>query len=179
MKHVPNLLSAARVLAAPYVFYLVWTHQWVATLVWVVVIGITDSLDGYLARRFDAQSRLGAFLDPVADKLLLSGCYLTMGLDGTVPAWLVWFVLGRDAAILLFALGMLLFTQQRRDFPPTRAGKLSTFFQGLYILGNVAAASGLVPTATPLVLSAAVLVVTGWSAVDYARRGAKILGAQP
>ena len=58
-------------------------------------------------------------LDPIGDKLLLSGSFLILGLDHAIPAWLMWLVLGRDAIILLFAAGVLLFTNIRRGFPPS------------------------------------------------------------
>ncbi len=171
MRHVPNILSAARLIAAPYVFVLLWTHGWNAALVWMTIIGATDGFDGYIARRFDAASRLGAYLDPVADKVLLSGAFLTLGLNGTIPVWLVWLVLGRDAVILLFAIGVLLFTRTRRDFPPSQAGKLSTLVQIVYILTVVGAAAGHIPASLPSVIGWVVVAATGWSSVDYAIRG--------
>jgi cardiolipin synthase (CMP-forming) len=172
MKHVPNILSAARLVAAPYVFSLLWTRQWNAALIWMAIIGATDGFDGYLARRFSATSKLGAMLDPLADKVLLSGAFLTLALNGTTPIWLAGLVLGRDILILLFAAGLLLFTQIRHEFPPTNAGKLSTVVQIVYILWTVASQAGHVPVTD--VFAYAVLAVTGWSAVDYAILGAKL-----
>jgi cardiolipin synthase len=171
MRHVPNILSAARLIAAPYVFVLLWTEQWSTALVWMAIIGATDGLDGYIARRFDAISRVGAILDPVADKLLLSGSFLTLALNHTIPMWLAGLVLGRDAAILIVAVLVMLLSSKRREFPPTLAGKLSTLVQILYILSLVAHEAGYFPEALPFVLAHAVLVVTGWSCVDYAQKG--------
>jgi cardiolipin synthase len=168
MRHVPNILSAARLFAAPYVFVLLWTHDWNAALAWMAIIGATDGIDGYIARRFNAASRLGTFLDPVADKVLLSGSFLTMGLNGMIPSWLVWLVLGRDVVILLFAIGVLLITKTRRDFPPSTAGKLSTLVQIVYVLTVVAAKAGYVSVTAGEVLGYLVLAATGWSSVDYA-----------
>jgi len=170
MRHVPNILSAIRLIAAPYVFVLLWTNQWATALAWMAVIGATDGFDGYLARRFHATSKLGAMLDPVADKVLLSGSYLTLALNNTIPTWLAGLVLGRDALILLFAIGVLLFTKIRREFPPSQAGKLSTLFQILYILAVVGHRAGYLPESV-LLLGYAVLAVTGWSSVDYAIKG--------
>lgn len=170
MRHVPNILSGARLIAAPYVFVLLWTHEWYAALVWMAIIGATDGFDGYIARRFNAASRLGAYLDPVADKVLLSGSFLTMGIDGTIPGWLAVLVLGRDAVILLFAMGVLLFTRTRREFPPSMAGKLSTLVQIVYILTVVGAMGGYISVNGPAAIGWAVLAATGWSSVDYAIR---------
>ena len=170
MRHVPNLLSAARLVAAPYVFLLLWSREWEAALVWMAIIGATDGLDGYLARRFDAASKLGAYLDPVADKVLLSGCFLTLGWSGTIPVWLAVLVLGRDAAILLFAMGVLLLTKIRREFPPSKAGKLSTLVQIVYVLTVVSAQAGYVSMTAATLVGFVVLAATGWSSVDYAWR---------
>ena len=85
-------------------------------------------MDGYLARRFAWTSKLGAYLDPIADKLLLMSSYAALGFQGAIPVWLMWVVLGRDALILAMVAIALLFTGVRR-FPPTRWGKLSTIGQ--------------------------------------------------
>jgi cardiolipin synthase len=167
-------LSAARLIAAPYVFLLLWTREWKAALVWMAVIGATDGIDGYIARRFQATSKLGALLDPVADKVLLGGSYLTLGLNGTSPPWLAGLVLGRDALILLFVVGVLLFTKIRREFPPSTAGKLSTLFQIVYVLAVVAANAGFMEPNWASVCGWVVVAVTGRSGVDYATRAAKI-----
>ncbi len=171
MKHVPNILSFARLIAAPYVFYLLWTAQWSSALVWMAITGATDGFDGYIARRFEATSRLGAMLDPVADKLLLSGAFLTLALRHAIPWWLAGLVLGRDLAIVLIAVLVMMLSSQRREFPPSLAGKLSTLVQILYILLMVGHLAGFLPESLPFVLAHAVLVVTGWSCVDYARKG--------
>jgi cardiolipin synthase len=175
MRHVPNILSATRLIAAPYVFLLLWTRDYKTALAWFAVIGATDGLDGYIARRFDAKSRLGAMLDPVADKVLLSGSYLTLALCDAIPQWLAWLVLGRDLAILLFALGALAFIAltsktTRREFPPTLAGKLSTALQILYVLLVTAAGAGYLSTSTAALAEWPVAIVTAWSGLDYARR---------
>jgi cardiolipin synthase len=171
MRHVPNILSTARLLAAPYVFVLLATGQHRAALVWMFCIGATDGLDGYIARRFQATSKFGALLDPVADKVLLSGSFLTLGLIGAIPAWLTWLVLGRDLLILLFAAFVLASSKAPRDLSPSLAGKLSTAFQILYVLLVTGFQAGWIPAFFPDLGQWLVLAVTGWSSVDYARRG--------
>jgi cardiolipin synthase len=170
MRHIPNLLSFARILAAPYVFVLLWTREWTAAMIWMTLIGATDGFDGYLARKLHATSRLGAMLDPIADKILLMGAFLTLALNGTIPVWLAWMVLGRDVVILLFAAGVLLFTNLRREFPPSVAGKVSTIIQMGYIVWVVAGRAGFIPA--PDQLAYIVLAATAWSSVDYALRAA-------
>jgi cardiolipin synthase len=169
MRHVPNILSAARLIASPYIFLLLWNRDYRTALVWFAIIGATDGLDGFIARRFDARSRLGAMLDPVADKVLLSGSYLTLALSGAIPAWLAWLVLGRDAAILVFALGALAFMKTRREFPPSRAGKLSTALQILYVLFVTGVGAGILNPDLVPPTGWLVVLVTAWSGLDYAR----------
>src|ERR1017187_7928293 len=92
------------------------------------VAGATDGLDGWLARRFDWRSRLGAFLDPLADKPLGVLGYVAFGLRGLVPWWLVSLVLARDVIILLVAAYAAAF-RKIREFPKSRWGTLSTIVQ--------------------------------------------------
>ena len=133
ISQLPNLLTAARLVAAPYIFYLLWTNTFRAALVLFAIAGITDVLDGYIARRYKAGSRLGALLDPVADKILLDGAFLILGYNSVIPFSLTIFVLGRDLMILLFAL-VTLARKTRRDFPPSVWGKASTGAQIAYVL---------------------------------------------
>ena len=97
----------------------------------LIVSGSTDMLDGWLARRFHWESKLGAILDPIADKLLLVGLFLALGIDGSIPWWLVLLVLGRD---LLLLIGAAFLFHRLKEFPPSQAGKLSTIIQGITVL---------------------------------------------
>ena len=78
MKLIPNLLSAVRLALAPVLFTLLWQRQYRAALVVCVIAGVTDALDGLSARHFKAASRAGAYLDAFADKILLSGSFVTL-----------------------------------------------------------------------------------------------------
>lgn len=167
MKLVPNLLSGARLALAPWLFYLLWHRQYGAALILCFVAGITDGLDGLLARKFSAASRLGAYLDPVADKILLSGVFLTLALDGALPAWLAVLVLGRDALILIFAGAAFAFTSIRA-FPPSIWGKASTAAQIAYILALLAHFNGLLSKTTVAPFEYLTAALTVWSAVHYA-----------
>ena len=89
---------------------------------------VTDGIDGALARRFGWTTTVGAYLDPVADKALLSGVYLALAPAGTLPWWFVGLVFGRDILILL-GPRWLFFSPSMRKFPPSVWGKLSTFLQ--------------------------------------------------
>ena len=169
MRQVPNLLSAARLFAAPYILYLLWGGRFRAALVWFAIAAATDALDGYLARRFKAGSRAGALLDPVADKVLLSGSFLVLGWKSIIPFSLTIFVLGRDLMILGFAV-IALTRKTRRDFPPSMWGKASTAAQIAYVLFAVGHEAGFAPLALVTILGWITFVLTIWSGIDYARR---------
>jgi len=169
VKHLPNLLTAARLALAPYLFLLMFQHRYSTIIPLFIVIGITDVVDGFLARRFHASSRLGAYLDPIADKVLLSGTFLVLALTGAIEWWLAAVVLGRDVLILAAAAVLYLATG-RRNFPPSPWGKLSTFVQILFLCFQIGYLSGIAvaPAVTALKWITVALVVV--SLGDYARR---------
>lgn len=168
---LPNLLSASRLLLAGPAIHAILTGRWRAAVLILLGAGLTDVLDGMLARRWKASSRLGAYLDPVADKVLLSGSFLALGVAGALPWWLVGLVFGRDALILA-GTGLIFLLRGRRDFPPSVWGKVSTGTQvataAAAILLRAWPESGLAPAAAALVWAAA--AVTVWSGLDYLRR---------
>ena len=169
MKYLPNLLTAARLALTPYLFWLMVRHEYRTIIPWFIVIGVTDVVDGFLARRYQASSRLGAYLDPIADKVLLSGTFLVLALTGAMETWLAVVVLGRDVLILA-AAGVLYLATGRRNFPPSPWGKLSTFVQILFLCFQIGYLSGIAvaPAVTALKWLTVVLVVVSLS--DYARR---------
>jgi cardiolipin synthase len=169
LRQLPNLLTAARLLAAPYILYLLWTGGYRTALVWFAIASATDVLDGFLARSLHASSRLGALLDPVADKVLLSGSFLTLGLKYVIPFWLMGIVLGRDLLILGFAI-VALARKTRRDFPPSVWGKASTAAQIAYVLFAVGHQASITPLIVATVLGWIVATLTVWSGIDYVRR---------
>ena len=134
---IPNALSIFRVLlVAPFAWALADGYYHEALLLFVIA-AVTDGLDGFLARFFNWRSRLGAILDPLADKLLLVTTYLALSLTGVFPFWLFVLVLGRD---LLIVLGAVLFHRfvGQFDVEPSAFGKLNTLVQ---ILAAVAVMS--------------------------------------
>ena len=166
MKQIPNLLTAARLLAAPYILYLLWTGEYRMAIVWFSIASATDVLDGFLARRFQAGSKIGALMDPVADKVLLSGSFLTLGLKGVIPWWLMAIVLGRDLLILGFAM-VTLIGKLRREFPPSVWGKASTAAQIAYVLFAVGHEAAITPLIVATILGWISATLTLWSGVDY------------
>lgn len=133
IRHLPNLLSALRLLAAPFAAWLIASDHDTAALLVFAGASASDGLDGFIARRWRVTSDFGAWLDPVADKLLMLFCFLALCAVGASPLWLVVLVIARDAAIIagwLVArlLGLPLATA------PLFIGKVSTAVQALYVL---------------------------------------------
>jgi len=124
----PSLLSGLRLILTPVAGHAILSGGHGRALAVFTLAALTDGVDGWIARRFRSTTRLGAVLDPVADKVLLSTIYICLGVTGEVPLWLVGIVFGRDIFIVLLAAAGILFTSLR-DFPPSVWGKLSTFLQ--------------------------------------------------
>ena len=113
MKQIPNIISIFRIfLVAPILYYL-WSSEWQTAFVLVLIAGVSDGLDGYLARTFSWESELGAVLDPVADKILLIGIFVVLGLKGLVPEWLVAMIVFRD---LIIVLGFIIYKLMTNEY---------------------------------------------------------------
>jgi len=104
MISLPNFLSFARLLSVPVIIWLLLDRALTASFWLFVAAGITDALDGFLAKRFNSRTQLGSYLDPLADKALLVGVYVTLGWTRDLPAWLVILVVFRDLTIVGGAL---------------------------------------------------------------------------
>ena len=166
--NLPNLFTFLRLALTPFVAQSILAGRYDRALVLFFVAGVSDAVDGFLARRLDKITRLGAYLDPVADKILLATIYISLGAAGAIPWWMVGVVFGRDLLILGMVAWGLLFTPLR-SFPPTLWGKVSTILQISAALGVMAARSGL---AMPADLLLWIMVAgTLWSGIHYAWRG--------
>ncbi|MEO7142661.1 MAG: CDP-alcohol phosphatidyltransferase family protein [Bryobacteraceae bacterium] len=167
IRYLPNLLSLARLAAAPFVIRLLMADDRQAALWLFVAAGLTDGLDGFLARRLGAASRAGSYLDPIADKILLSAIFLAFGIGGRAPVWLVAIVFGRDL-LMLSAIGAILLCTNLRAFPPTLWGKLSTLVQIVFVLAVLAGHSS-----AALVWITA--IATAWSGAHYFWTGIRMI----
>lgn len=170
-----NGLTILRILLIPvFVSLLLYRRPGWALLTFAFA-ALTDLLDGYVARSVGLQSRLGAFLDPLADKLLLTASFVTLTFLRVVPTWLTVVVISRDliligGAVLIHMLGVRLYPR------PTRAGKLATFFQVLTILAGLLSRYFKYPFGMPaLVWLAALFTVV--SGLQYIVQGMRFLNA--
>ncbi len=100
LSSLPNLITLARLLAVPVMVWLIVSGQWTAAFWLFVGAGISDGIDGYIAKRFDAESELGSYLDPIADKVMLVCVFITLGIANEIGAWLVIIIVSRDALIV-------------------------------------------------------------------------------
>ncbi|MEP7365979.1 MAG: CDP-alcohol phosphatidyltransferase family protein [Acidobacteriota bacterium] len=125
---LPSAITFSRIALFPWISHAILNGRF-GTAVWVFFfVAVTDSIDGWVARRWQLTTRFGAILDPIADKLLLVTIYASLGWVDAVPRWLVAIVFGRDVLILLLA-GITMAAGRVRTFEPSRWGKLSTFVQ--------------------------------------------------
>ena len=171
---VPNIITVARILLTPlFIILLIQKHYHQA--LWVFVLaGISDMVDGLIARRWQQKSPLGAFLDPLADKLLMCSSFVTLSIYHLIPPWLTVLVISRD---VILVLGVMLFKMV--NFPvvvrPSLAGKLSTTTQIATVLLVLLAKSW---TVSPLSLQAwfwltgAFTTVSGLHYIVQALKGA-------
>lgn len=97
---IPNLITIARLIMVPFVIVMILQGQWIPALVLFVVAGVSDAVDGFIARHFDMKSEFGAYIDPIADKSLLVSIYITLAIVGAIPSWLAIVVVSRDAMIV-------------------------------------------------------------------------------
>jgi cardiolipin synthase len=179
---IANQLTLLRMLLIPaFVILVLYSHHGWALLT-LIAAGITDALDGLIARRAAQKTTLGAWLDPMADKLLLVTVFIVLTLPGLgfanrLPVWLTVLVISRDIAIVL-SVAIVNFAIGRRTFHPSIWGKLAT---AVYIVTGVVALAFNYLNRPSMVVTACVyasLVITIVSGVHYVRHGLQIINQQ-
>jgi cardiolipin synthase (CMP-forming) len=173
--NVPNLITLSRLMSVPLMIWLIVGERFGVAFCVFVGAGVSDALDGFIAKRFDCRTRLGALLDPAADKALLSSVYVALGVAGLLPNWLVILVVFRDVTIiggfiLLQTIGA------PRNFDPLYISKINTLAQIAlvgYVLGRLGVdlPDGMLTD----VLVAITAVTTVLSGLSYLVRWARIL----
>lgn len=175
----PNLLTLMRICLAPILVAAIWEGHFALGFGLFVVAGLTDALDGILARVLKQRSMLGEYLDPVADKLLLSTLFLVLTHMGLIPARVTVLVFGRDVGILVVA-AILYAAAGRREFSPSLLGKANTLVQvsavAAVLLHKLDAAKWVANLSS--VALGATMVLTVVSGVHYAWTASRRAGAQ-
>lgn len=174
---LPNFITLVRLAALPFFLLCISDGRFDLALGIFVAAGLSDGVDGFLARRFDMKSALGAYLDPIADKLLLMSSYLFLAIPSypaavKVPVWLALMVLSRDFLMLLVGL-LLILTAGMKRFPPTWAGKVTTVTQIVTVLIVLCANLWTLPREVLLIAFGATASVTVFSGFDYVHRVAR------
>lgn len=133
LRHIPNIITIFRLLLIPPVAWAIMNGRYKLALVLFFIAGFSDGLDGFLARVFHWKSRLGSFLDPVADKILTLVCFLCLSWNALLPWWLFAVILLRDVIILGGATAYHLVTHEL-EMRPTFVSKFNTALQIILIL---------------------------------------------
>src|SRR5262249_14884589 len=124
--NVPNFLTLLRLIAIPGFLILIQNGEYADALVVFVAAGVTDGLDGAIARLTHTKTTLGAYMDPAADKLLLLSAFISLAFRDAVPSWLTVLVISRDVVVVLGYFLLFTMTQETMEIRPTLTGKLST-----------------------------------------------------
>jgi cardiolipin synthase len=165
---IPNIITVFRFLLVPPMVLLLLNHKTGAALIVFGVAGFSDALDGFLAKRYGWASRMGALMDPLADKLLLVASFVTLGWLGWIPLWLVALVILRDLVIIIGAMIYHWCVEYIDTAYPTLVSKLNTFAQILLVLAVMFSHSvQALPFLLINVLLYSVLATTIWSGLDY------------
>ena len=125
---IPNIITLGRIILVPVIIWAIASNQMEIAFAIFVIAGVSDAVDGFLAKRFNMASELGALLDPLADKALLVSIYVALGIWGAVPRWIVILVVSRDFMIVTAVIVSWLFDKPV-EMKPLMVSKLNTAAQ--------------------------------------------------
>jgi cardiolipin synthase len=168
--NIPNSLTILRILLIPCYIGLLVYGRFDEALIVLLVAGLTDALDGAIARMKNQYTRLGAVLDPLADKMLLISGFVTLSLIHLVPSWVTILVVSRDV-ILMLGTAVAHFTDSRVDITPTFLGKGTTFLQLSYVVMVIFLTSRRIDLSVMLPLLFGMVTFTLLSGLHYLYRG--------
>jgi cardiolipin synthase len=174
--NIPNSLTLLRILLIPVYIGLLVYEQFDQALIVLLVAGITDALDGTIARAANQKTRLGAFLDPLADKLLLTSGFITLSTIHVIPSWVTIVVVSRDVMLLL-GTAVAELTEFSIDITPTVLGKGTTFLQLSYVLLVIFLSSRHIDLANLHPLMFGMVTFTLLSGFHYLYRGYRRTGS--
>ena len=174
---IPNLITIARLIIVPLVIAMIGQEQWMIAFALFVAAGASDAVDGFIAKRFDMRSELGAYMDPLADKALLVSIYVSLAVTGVLPGWLAITVVSRDVMIVA-AIIVSWLMQRPVAIKPLLISKLNTGAQ-LAFAALVLATKAFAIDTTGLDLPAMLIVaaLTVGSAAAYLARWLKHMAA--
>jgi len=168
--NLPNSLTVLRILLVPVFVGLLLYGHYDAALITLLIAALTDVLDGMIARLTDQRTRLGEYLDPLADKLLLMSAIITLSVLDFIPIWAVIVVVSRDA-ILLAGTVIANLSETDINISPTPMGKGTTFAQVCYVIAIMLQVTGQVPVSLVEPFLWVMVILTVGSGVHYLWRG--------
>ena len=164
---IPNVITVARLLAIPFIVAAMLHGAWATAFVLFALAGVSDGIDGYIARHFKQDSRVGRFLDPIADKLLTFAVFSTFWMQDVVPGWLLVLIIARDVAIVAGAT-LLAARGDAEAIRPLMSSKINTVL--LILLAGWLLAANAFGWSLPVLKSgliALVVALTAFSAAGY------------
>lgn len=171
-------MTIGRLLMVVPLVWLIVTERLEAAFWLLIAAGVSDAVDGFIAKNFNARTHLGSYLDPLADKILLDGIYVALAMAGWLPVWLAVLVIGRD---LLIVSGVVLIRRRHTVFrpQPLLIGKANTFAQILLAACALAHAGGWFDLASQITaLIALVTITTLLSGAGYIGQGVRATGLE-
>ena len=157
---IPNIITLGRIMLVPIIVWAIVSSQMEVAFAVFLIAGISDAVDGFLAKRFNMTSELGALLDPLADKALLVSIYMALGIWGAIPRWIVILVVSRDIMIVAAVIVSWLFDRPV-EMKPSMVSKLNTVAQVAFAALVLAAlAFGFKPQPYDMILMGLVTVFT-------------------
>lgn len=173
--NLPNYITLARIVMVPFfIGLMIYHHYRLATVVFLAAC-VTDALDGMIARLRNQKTDLGAFLDPIADKLLIVSAFVTLVLRGILPVWLVMIVVSRDVILVLGSV-VIYYTGHEFQARPSIIGKATTFLQLLVVTLSLVFKIYSINTPWVQVLYWMTAGFTIASGIQYIARGTRIVG---
>ncbi|MFP3869113.1 MAG: CDP-diacylglycerol--glycerol-3-phosphate 3-phosphatidyltransferase [Desulfobacteraceae bacterium] len=173
---IPNLLTMVRILLIPLIIIFLIQGYYGRALIIFVLAGVTDLIDGFIARAWQLKSPLGAYLDPIADKLLISSSFVTLSVFHKIPPWLAVLVISRDVVILGGVMVLKLF-EVKVPIHPSRGSKWATALQVLVVFLVLLQEFWAFPDAVLTVFFWLTAILTIASGLHYLARGLHYLSA--
>ena len=173
--NLPNYITLSRIILVPFfIGLMIYGHFRSAAAVFLAAC-VTDALDGLIARLRNQKTELGAFLDPIADKLLIVSAFVTLALRGILPAWLVMTVVSRDIILVIGSID-LFYTEHEFKARPSIIGKATTVLQFIVVTLSLVLKIYGIRTPLMMILYWTTAGFTVASGIQYIARGTKIIG---
>lgn len=175
--NIPNALTMLRIIFVPVIIILLMQGSFVTALIIFALSGLTDALDGFLARFLNQQTTLGAYLDPIADKALIMSCFITLSVKHVIPGWLTVIVISRDC-IILIGISVLFLMSVPFEVKPSVVSKMTTLLQLLTVLSVLIAKAIALPGSQGWILYlffGLTALFTAVSGLHYLMRGIRLM----